>query len=233
MPEEKRLLKQLQSSDTKLHELQTQHDAIPKKIKALETEIETLRHGIEELKASRITAQKELKTAELNLGTQEEAVGKYNSQLFSARTNEEYKVFLKEIETAEKNKKAFEDKIIEWMETIERIDKEIVAKEAELKREETAKHSEIESEKAKGAGLEQEIKEEKEKRENFRKAVPTNILAIYDRIQKNKGVLAAALILEGNRCSGCFNLVPDQKAIEAEHSSELSFCEYCGRILIK
>lgn len=231
--EAKELLKQLQSTDKNIHELQTQLEAIPKKVETLEKEIERLYKMIEDSKQSLVNAQKELKLSELNLKSQEEAVAKYNSQLFSARTNEEYKAFLKEIETAETRKKETEDQIIEWMEKIEEIDADIARRQSEIKTEEGTKRAEIEQEKARQADLEKQIKEEQEKRESLRGKTPAGMLSVYDRIGKSKGIIAAALVLDDNRCSGCLNPIPAQKAIEAEHSEEISFCEYCGRILLK
>lgn len=232
MSELKPLLKELQSTDLELHTLTTERDAIPKKIAALEQEINLLNRRLEEAKQTLTDSRTELKLAELNLTSQEEALVKYNSQLFSAKTNEEYKAFLREIETAERKKNEIEDGIITLMERIEQEEVELAKREAEKEREESKKKQEIQAVKASQLHLEATIEEVREKYERLRRELPDNILAIYDRIKKNKHGLAVAQILDENRCSGCLNPIPTQQAIEAAHSEELVFCEYCGRILL-
>jgi len=225
----KPLLKELQSTDLELHALTAERDAIPKKITDLEQEINLLNRRLEEAKQTLTDSRTELKLAELNLTSQEETLVKYNSQLFSAKTNEEYKAFLREIETTERKKNEIEDGIITLMERIEQEEAELAKREAEKEREESKKKQEIQ---ASQSHLEATIEEVREKYERLRRELPDNILAIYDRIKKNKHGLAVAQILDENRCSGCLNPIPTQQAIEAAHSEELVFCEYCGRILL-
>ena len=232
MSELKPLLKELQSTDLELHALTTERDAIPQKIAALEQELNLLNRRLEEAKQTLTDSRTELKLAELNLTSQEETLVKYNSQLFSAKTNEEYKAFLREIETTERKKNEIEDGIITLMERIEQEEAELAKRKAEKEREESKKKQEIQAVKASQSHLEATIEEVREKYERLRRELPDNILAIYDRIKKNKHGLAVAQILDANRCSGCLNPIPTQQAIEAAHSEELVFCEYCGRILL-
>lgn len=232
MSELKPLLKELQSTDLELHTLTAEQDAIPEKIAALEQEINLLNQRLEEAKQKLTNSRTELKLAELNLTSQEETLVKYNSQLFSAKTNEEYKAFLREIETAERMKNEIEDEIITLMERIELEEAELAKRKTEKETGESKKEQEIQAVKASQSQLEARIEEVREKYERLRREVPENILAIYDRIKKNKQGLAAARIMDGCRCSACLNPVPTQQAIEAAHSEELVFCEYCGRILL-
>lgn len=232
MSELKPLLKELQTTDLELHTLTAEQDAIPEKIAALEQQINLLNRRLEEAKQKLTNSRTELKLAELNLTSQEEALVKYNSQLFSAKTNEEYKAFLREIETAERKKSEMEDQIITLMERIEQEETQLAKRKTEKETEESKKEQEIQAVKASQLQLETRIEEVREKYERLRREVPENILAIYDRIKKNKQGLAAARILDGSRCSACLNPVPTQQAIEAAHSDEIVFCEYCGRILL-
>jgi len=231
VPDLKELLKELQAADIELHELTAQRDAIPAKIAGLEEEIAGLHQRFEETKSALSDARKELKLAELDLASREETIARYNSQLFSAKTNEEYKAFLKEIETAERGKRETEDKIITLMERIEQEEARLTEREAERETEERKKRKEIEEVKASQAELDTHIEKVRDKYNRLRAEVPDDVLVIYDRIKKNKGKVAVAHILEDNRCSACLNPVPAQKAIEVAHSDVLLFCEYCGRIL--
>lgn len=232
MPDLKELLSELQATDTHLQKMLTEQEAIPAEIKKLEDAIAELDRRFEETKTALTEARKDLKLAELNLTTQEELVARYNSQLYSAKTNEEYKAFLKEIETAERKKTEAEDRIIELMERIEREETELKKMEEEKGSQQVSFTEDIQKVKAYQAELDEKIKLAQEKYDRLRNELPEDALDLYDRIKNGKQGLAVATMLEGNRCSGCLNPVPDQRAIEAGHSEHLVFCEYCGRILI-
>jgi uncharacterized protein len=232
VPDLKEILKELQATDTELHDLIGAKERIPHIVEGLEAEISELKRRFEETKAALTDARKGLKMAELNLATHEEAIGKYNSQLYSAKTNEEYKAFLKEIETAEAKKKEAEDRIIEIMEKIEAEEAELVTRENSLKTDEKTKLAEIQEVKASLASLEEEIKKINDKYERLRSELPADILSAYDRIKQKKDGIAVASIKDGDRCSACLNPVPAQNVIEAAHSDSLIYCEYCGRILL-
>lgn len=232
MSEVKALLKELQAADLELSQLTEKRNHIPAKIEALKKDIDDIRKGFEDLKTRLTDSRKELKLAELNLSSQEEALAKYSSQLYSAKTNEEYKAFLKEIETSERRKGEAEDKIIEIMERIE-------AQEAELAHEEVAhleavadRESEIKEIEQSRGGIEERISFLADKRERLRGEIPKDTLAVYDRIAKGKGHLAVAQVMEDNRCSACLTPIPAQEAIDTLHSERLFLCQYCGRILV-
>ena len=232
LPDLKELLKELQATDKELERLTTESEAIPEKISALKDEIQGFRDGFENLKNTLTNSRKDLKLAELNLATQEEALAKYNAQLFSAKTNEEYKAFLKEIETAEKKKAEIEDQIISLMEEIEGEEAEVAKQETEHKQEIAKREAEIKEIEGGKVGLDKQINVLTDKRDRLRGEIPDDTLGIYDRIRESKGTLAVAQILEDERCSACLNPVPTQKVIEASQSENLTFCEYCGRILL-
>ncbi|MBN2378627.1 hypothetical protein JXM67_02345 [candidate division WOR-3 bacterium] len=232
MSELKELLKELQATDTELHAQIKRKEEIPKKIGQLEAEIAELHRRFDETKNSLTESRKELKFVEMNLNSQEELVNKYNSQLYSAKTNEEYKAFLKEIETANRKKTEFEDQIIGIMERIEQEEAELKKRETERDENETKMREEIKQVQSKEAELEEKLVKIRDKYERLRNEMPEDMIEIYDRIRKNKSGIAVAQVQDGVRCSVCLNPVPAQEAIEAAHTERLIFCEYCGRILL-
>ncbi len=232
MPDLKELLKALQATDTELQELIAQKEAIPTTIEDLKTQIEKLRSDFETLKETLTNSKKNVKLAELNLASQEETLARYNAQLFSAKTNEEYKAFLKEIENSEKKKGLLEDRIIAIMEEIEAEETQLGKRESEHKHEIAAKKTEIAEIQTSEATIVERIQTLTDKRTRLRNEIPKDSLDAYDRIYKNKGALAVAQILEDDRCGACLNPVPAQIAIETSQTDHLTFCEYCGRILV-
>jgi predicted nucleic acid-binding Zn-ribbon protein len=232
VPDLKELLKQLQATDTELQELTTQKEAIPTTIEDLKAQIEKLRSDFQTLKETLTNSKKDVKLAELNLASQEETLARYNAQLFSAKTNEEYKAFLKEIEVSEKKKGLLEDRIIAIMEEIETEETQLGKRESEHKQEIAARETEIVEIQTSESELAENIKKLSDQRDRLREEISKDALAIYDRIYKSKNAIAVAQILEDDRCGACLNPVPAQIAIETSQSDHLTFCEYCGRILV-
>lgn len=72
-----------------------------------------------------------------------------------------------------------------------------------------------------------------ERRAGVAPKVPEPLIALYDRIRKQSGVGAAALVQR--RCGGCrLELNPaDLSRIRAAASDEVVRCEECGRILVR
>src|SRR5207237_7192269 len=107
---------------------------------------------------------------------------KYRDQSLEVKTNEQYKALLHEIQFAEKEISANEDKILELMVNAEVREKEVKAAEAELK-EETA---DIEKEKKiahdRTAADEKELEEWSAKREAARYAIEHALLLHYERV---------------------------------------------------
>ena len=64
--------------------------------------------------------------------------------------------------------------------------------------------------------------------------MPTDLLALYDRLREQKGGVGAAL-LRARRCEGCsLELNSGDLAVIAKQSSdEVVRCEECGRILVR
>src|SRR5260370_38179817 len=114
-------------------------------------------------------------------------MSKYRDQSLEVKTNEQYKALLHEIQFAETEIAANEDKILELMVNAEVREKEVKAAEAELK-EETA---EIEKEKKlahdRTAEDEKALAEWTAKRAAARGAVDADLLRHYERVLKFRG----------------------------------------------
>src|SRR5207245_9819449 len=117
------------------------------------------------------------------------------------KTKEQNKELLEEIQVAERDIRANEDKILELMVNSEAREKDVKAAELELK-EETA---EIEKEKI--AARERTVEDEKQlaewnaKREKARSAVSADLLQREDTVTKSRGLgLAEA---RDQKCMGC------------------------------
>ncbi len=229
----KELLRNLQDVDEEIVRIENDLIEIPEKIKKLEEKIKDENQNLQQAEEGIKDLKKNEKLKELSLQETEEKIAKLSTQLYSAKTNEEYKAFLREIEFAKQEKRKIEDEILELMEEIEEKEKKLP--EVKKKIEENIKKlkDEKEKENKRIKELEGKIKELTETRGRILKEIPEQYVKIYEKIRKNKEGIAVARVTEDNRCSVCLNPVPLQKVIEIKNQqNKLFFCEYCGRILI-
>jgi len=221
----------LQQLDTELRTLEGKLSQIPSRVNDLKAAAAAIKAELDQAKVDIIEHKKQYKLCEVELKGTEEKVAGYSVQLYSAKTNEQYKAFLKEIEGQKKQKNGIEDRMIVLMEETEALDrkvKENEKKNAELDSETVRKVEMLENEKKE---LESAIAIRKQQRETIAAAIPAELLKRYERVRASKGGIAVATV-QKERCSGCLSPIPAQRILEVERQNHLYLCEACGRILI-
>ncbi|HDR00136.1 MAG TPA: hypothetical protein ENN51_07640 [candidate division WOR-3 bacterium] len=224
-------LKAVQELDDELRTLTGRAEELPGRITRLRDEAERARKDLAETEAALVERRKEYKLAELDLKTSDEKVAQYSVQLYSAKTNEQYKAFLKEIETQKKQKSKVEDRMIVLLEETEALEKKRRAAEknaAKFASENEHKVSLLEAEQAELANA---IAERRAHREEILQALPAAILKLYTRVLNRMGGIAI-VATTGERCNGCFNPIPPQRMVEIDRKDKVYTCEACGRILL-
>jgi hypothetical protein len=225
------LLWTLQQLDTELRTLTEKLGRIPSRVDDLKKAAASIKAELDQAKNDIIEHKKQYKLCEVELKGAEEKVASYSVQLYSAKTNEQYKAFLKEIEGQKKLKASIEDRMIVLMEETEALDrkvKENEKKSAELHSETTRKVEMIEAEKKE---IEAAIATRQQQREATAAAIPAELIKRYERVRASKGGIAVATVRK-ERCSGCLSPIPAQRILEIERQDHLYLCEACGRILI-
>lgn len=224
-------LRALQELDTDLRTLNDRATEVPKRIAALRGDLDRAKSRLEQAQAGITDHKKQYKLAEVELKAAEDKITTYSVQLYSAKTNEQYKAFLKEIEGQKKAKSAVEDRMIVLMEESEVLERERVAAEkehTELARDTEGKVKALESELAE---LTKATAERETHRTELAEALPPALLKHYERVRRNRAGLAV-VSCKDERCNGCFNPVPAQRLLEIERADHIYTCEACGRILV-
>lgn len=224
-------LLQLQQIDNELTILENKSKDMPRRIQGIQLVVETKKNELRENQHKIVELKKKNKLLDVDLKETEEKIGQYSAQLYLAKTNEQYKAFLKEIENQKKEKAQIEDKIIEILETIDNTEKEIIHLQSELAEIEKETKDKVDILKQEEEKVQQAIKERIANRQTICDAVGKEVLAIYERIRKSKGGIAVVTI-DGDRCQGCLNPLPPQQILEIKKNERIHFCEYCGRITI-
>jgi len=221
----------LQQLDSELKTLAGKLETIPARIESLKKQIGEARQEFEQTKQALVEHRKQYKLADVELRAAEDKINGYSVQLYSAKTNEQYKAFLKEIETQKKIKNAIEDRMIVLMEETEALDQKARAGErqvAELESEHLGKIQLLEAEQAE---LVAAIEERQARRTQVAQSLPGELLKRYERVKANKAGMAVAPIRK-ERCSGCLSPIPAQRIVEIDREDRVYICEACGRILV-
>jgi hypothetical protein len=218
----------LQVTDREIQRLKAEIAELPKVVAAIEEKLAGTKAGLEKARAAVKTDEAARRKYETAITDLRQKISKYRDQSLEVKTNDQYKALLHEIQFAETEIAANEDKILELMVNAEVREKEVKAAEIELK-EETA---EIEKEKKiahdRTAEDEKALAEWTAKRDAARGAVDADLLRHYDRVLKFRGSGLAEV--RDQKCMGCSVMLRPQIYNEIR-GGKMIFCDSCQRIL--
>jgi predicted nucleic acid-binding Zn-ribbon protein len=219
----------LQQADREILRLKEEIAALPKRVAVIEERLAGTRAVLEKAKTAVKADEAARRKYENAIQDQQQKISKYRDQSLAVKTNEQYKALLHEIQFAEQDIRANEDKILELMVNAEIREKHVKAAEAELK----AETAEIEKEKVEArqrtAEDEQQLGEWNAKREKARSGVDADLLPQYDRVAKHRGTgLSEA---RDHKCLACQVMLRPQTYNEVRSGTHVVFCESCQRIL--
>ncbi len=137
-------LMELQVADKEILRLREEVAALPKRVAVIEEKLAATKAKLEKAKAAAKADEAARKKYETTIQDLQSKISKYRDQSLDVKTNEQYKALMHEIQFAEQDIRANEDKILDLMVNAETRDKDVKAAEAELK----AETAEIEKEKA-------------------------------------------------------------------------------------
>src|SRR3984885_8579828 len=139
LPDIENLLK-LQDADKEIRRLQDEVAELPRGVAAIELQLAETKTQLEKAQASVKADEASRRKHETVISDLRGKISKYRDQSLDVKTNDQYKALLHEIQFAEKEIAATEDKILELMVNADARDKEVKAAQAQLK----AETSEIE-----------------------------------------------------------------------------------------
>jgi len=228
LPDIENLLK-LQDIDKEIRRLQDEIAELPKRVAAIEHKLAGTRAQLEKAQTAVKADEAARRKYDTSIKDLREKISKYRDQSLAVKTNEQYRALMTEIQFAEKEITAHEDKILELMVNADARDKEVKATQAELK-EETA---EIEKEKqqARQRTLEDEklLAEARGQRDQLRGGIREDLLRQYERVSKFRGSGIAEV--RDHKCMGCQVILRPQTYNDVRSGKDIVFCDSCQRIL--
>ncbi|MGA7218605.1 MAG: C4-type zinc ribbon domain-containing protein [Candidatus Sulfotelmatobacter sp.] len=228
LPEIENILR-LQEADKEIRRLQDEVAELPKRVAAIERKLSNTKAQLERAQAAVKADEATRRKHDTTISDLRGKISKYRDQSLDVKTNEQYKALLHEIQFAEKEIAATEDKILELMLTSDARDKEVKAAQAELK----AEAAEIEKEKIaareRTAEDEKQLSEWRGKRDQMRAGVGEDLLRHYERVSKFRGTGISEV--RDHKCMACQVMLRPQIYNDVRTGQQTVVCDSCQRIL--
>jgi predicted nucleic acid-binding Zn-ribbon protein len=220
---------ELQLADREILRLKEEIASLPKRVAVIEEKLSGTKAILEKAKTAVKADEAARRKYETAIQDLQQKISKYRDQSLEVKTNDQYKALMHEIQFAERDIRANEDKILELMVNAEIREKDVKAAEADLK----AEMADIEKEKT--AARERTAEDEKllaewnAKREAARTGVGADLLRHYDRVAKYRG--SGLSEVRDHKCLACQVMLRPQTYNDVRNGVETVICESCQRIL--
>jgi hypothetical protein len=228
LPEIENLLR-LQEADKEIRRLQDEVAELPKRVAVIERKLAGTQAQLEKAQAAVKADEATRRKYDTAIADLRGKISKYRDQSLDVKTNDQYKALLHEIQFAEREIAATEDKILELMLNADTRDKEVKAAQAELK----AEAAEIEKEKNEArqrtAEDEKQLTDWRAKRDQMRSGVNEDLLRHYERVSKFRGSGIAEVM--DHKCMGCQVMLRPQTYNDVRTGQQTVVCDSCQRVL--
>jgi uncharacterized protein len=228
LPAIENLLK-LQVADKEIRRLQDEVAELPKRVAAIELKLAGTKAQLEKAQAAIKADEAARRKHDITISDLRGKISKYRDQSLDVKTNDQYKALLHEIQFAEKEIAATEDKILELMLNADARDKEVKAAQAELKAEAAEIEQEKEQARQRTAEDEKLLTEWRGKRDQMRAGVDEDLLRHYERVSKFRGSGIAEVL--DHKCMGCQVMLRPQTYNDVRSGLQTVVCDSCQRIL--
>ncbi|HST09449.1 MAG TPA: C4-type zinc ribbon domain-containing protein [Terriglobales bacterium] len=222
-------LMELQVADKEILRLKEEVAALPKRVAVIETKLAATKANLEKAKAATKADESAKKKYETAIQDLQGKISKFRDQSLAVKTNDQYKALMHEIQFAEQEIRANEDKILDLMVNAEAREKDVKAAEAELKAETAEIEKEKEQARQRTAEDEKLLAEWNGKRDKLRGGVSADLLRHYERVMKFRG--SGISEVRDQKCMACQVMLRPQTYNEVRAGQKLIECESCQRLL--
>jgi predicted nucleic acid-binding Zn-ribbon protein len=229
LPELERLVR-LQHIETAADTARRRLEALPADHHALDSRLAVSQAALDDAK-SRLTASATARRdVEKELAVVQGRLSKFKDQLMEVKTNKEYQAMQKEIATAEREVRSFEDRILDKMEEAESLQSDVKRAEAELKKEQAAVAEARRALDSEREGIEASAARLSADRAALVGEIPPSALALFEHVSRSRRPPAVVEARDGH-CSFCHVRLRPQIFNEVRRNDQLIQCDSCQRIL--
>jgi uncharacterized protein len=222
-------LRKLQDTDKEIRRLQDEVAEFPRRVAVIEQKLAGTKAQLEKGQAAVKADEAARRKYDAAITELRGKISKYRDQSLEVKTNEQYRALMGEVQFAEKEIAANEDKILEMMVNADARDKEVKAAQAELKAETAEIEQEKEVARQRTAEDEELLAAWRAKREQIRAGINDDLLRHYERVSKFRG--SGLSEVRDQKCMACRVMLRPQTYNEVRSGTQTIVCDSCQRIL--
>lgn len=225
------LLLKLQEIDYYIGELERSKDYIPDMIENLKKEIDECFESSQNYTERLTEAKLEMKSLELEVSANREALEQCQKKMLMIKTNKEYDALVKEIDQSKESISSGEDKILMLMGEIEEVTSKVEEYQVRCEDVKKVNTEQLETLQAQIDSVEEKQDLKNAERKNIIAKIPKNVMTVYERIRRGRGGMAVVSVRK-RACGACFKQLEPQLVQEIKKGERLITCDSCGRILV-
>lgn len=204
---------------------------IPQEIQELDNEIERFHAEKDKVNLMIEEQERNRRLKEQLLESNVDKLAKYQTQLYSLKTNKEYQAMLSEIDGLKAENEQIEEEIIIMMEETEQLKTRKQQAENDFQRKAKEFKQQISLKEKEQKELLNRLEELHNLKETKKNLIDPKLLRNYEKLRMNLGFgKAIAPIIDGT-CQGCYIALRPQYVFEIKTSDGIFYCESCHRII--
>ena len=222
---------ELQKTDTNLRKLKRSLETAEQGRAAIELEFEQHAFSIREIQNRRDTLQAKRADLEKQIAENKTYLERADRNLKHAQNQKEYETAMRETDALQKQIGAFETQIVEIMEEVEGVEKELEERAEEIATLDSKRDVALAEFDTALAKDKKEFDSETKHRQTAFATLPARLASVYDRLaQRSRDGIAVAEVV-GGACSACYMQLRPQVQLNVKKGDEIITCESCTRIL--
>jgi predicted nucleic acid-binding Zn-ribbon protein len=222
---------ELQNLESAIEESRRRIAAHPQRVADADARLALAKEAVEAGKEGLKGSQEARREAEKEAATYQSRLSKFKDQLSAVKTNREYQAMQHEIETAQKDLGAAEEKVLERMMEIDQLTVE--AKQAEAAK--AAQKKTVDADKAalatELASHEKTVAEKTAARGALISSLEPRLMSLFEQVAKVRKGVALSMATRDGLCSICHVRLRPQVFQQVRTNDSVVQCDSCQRIL--
>ena len=197
----------------------------------IEQEFEQHAFSIREIQGKRDNLHAKRADLEKQIAENKTYLERADRNLKHAQNQKEYETAMRETDALQKQIGAYETQVVEIMEEVEGVEKELTERADEINTLDGKRDAAIKEFDAVIAKNKAEFNTETKHRVTAFATLPPRLATVYDRLaQRSRDGIAVAEVVNGS-CSACYVLLRPQVQLNVKKGDEIITCENCTRIM--
>jgi predicted nucleic acid-binding Zn-ribbon protein len=220
----------LQRLDTSAHDAERRIAEAPEREKVLEARLDVAQQNVAEAKARLGENQSARRAIEKDVAVVQSRLSKFRDQLMEVKTNREYQVMQKEIEVAQTEVRAMEEKVLERMLEADDLTAAVKGAEAELAAEQKTGDADRRALNAELAEFRASLEQARAERAALTRTIAPPVLATFELVARRRNGIGVAEARHGI-CTICHVRLRPQVFNDIRCNDRIIQCDSCQRIL--